>query len=141
VISVPKIEELEKEIILKKEEYKTLETSWKKEKDLIITSKNLREKIENLKLKARNYEIEANFAEVAKINYSEIPTLEKEILEIDTKLEEIKASGKSYLKDKVEVEDIAEIISKWTSIPVSKLVQSEKDKILHLEEYLKKSVV
>jgi ATP-dependent Clp protease ATP-binding subunit ClpB len=108
---------------------------------LIVKSKELREKIEELKIKAKNFERESNFAEVAKINYGEIPALEKEISEIDTKLEEIKNSGKSYLRDKVTEEDIAEIISKWTSIPVSKLVQSEKDKILHLEEYLKKSVV
>jgi len=101
----------------------------------------LREKIEELKTKAKNFEREANYSEVTKINYGEIPALEKEILEIDKKLEEIKASGKSYLRDKVTQEDIAEIISKWTQIPVSKLIQSEKDKILHLEEYLKKSVV
>lgn len=135
------LEKLSHEIASKKEEYKTLEISWKKEKDLIVKSKELREKIEELKIKAKNFERESNFAEVAKINYSEIPALEKEISEIDTKLEEIKNSGRSYLRDKVTEEDIAEIISKWTSIPVSKLVQSEKDKILHLEEYLKKSVV
>lgn len=135
------LEKLSHEIASKKEEYKSLEISWKKEKDLITKSKELREKIEELKIKAKNFEREANYSEVAKINYSEIPTLEKEISEIDIKLEEIKTSGKSYLRDKVTEEDIAEIISKWTSIPVSKLVQSEKDKILHLEEYLKKSVV
>ncbi|MBW7954708.1 AAA family ATPase [Candidatus Gracilibacteria bacterium] len=135
------LEKLSKEIASKKEEYRSLESGWKKEKELIINSKDIREKIENLKIKAKNFERDANYGEVAKINYGEIPTLEKEIIEIDNKLEEIKNSGKSYLKDKVTIEDIAEIISKWTSIPISKLVQSEKDKILHLEEYLKKSVV
>ncbi len=135
------LEKLSHEIASKKEEYKSLEISWKKEKDLIVASKQLREKIEELKIKAKTFEREANYQEVAKISYSEIPALEKEISEIDNKLEEIKNSGKSYLRDKVTDEDIAEIISKWTSIPVSKLVQSEKDKILHLEEYLKKSVV
>lgn len=135
------LEKLSHEIASKKEEYKSLEISWKKEKDLIVASKQLREKIEELKNKAKTFEREANYSEVAKINYGEIPTLEKEISEIDKKLEEIKNSWKSYLRDKVTEEDIAEIISKWTSIPVSKLVQTEKDKILHLEEYLKKSVV
>ena len=135
------LENLEREIASKKEEYKSLEVSWKKEKDLITKSKELREKIEKLKVKAKNFERDANYSEVAKINYSEIPALEKEISEIDEKLEDIKKSWKSYLRDKVTQEDIAEIISKWTSIPVSKLVQTEKDKILHLEEYLKKSVV
>lgn len=135
------LEKLSHEIASKKEEYKSLEISWKKEKDLIVASKQLREKIEELKNKAKTFEREANYSEVAKINYGEIPTLEKEISEIDTKLEEIKNSWKSYLRDKVTEEDIAEIISKWTGVPVSKLVQTEKDKILHLEEYLKKSVV
>ncbi|MGE4444213.1 MAG: ATP-dependent Clp protease ATP-binding subunit [Candidatus Altimarinota bacterium] len=138
---VENLEKLSKEIASKKEEYRALENGWKKEKDLIGASKDIREKIENLKTKSKNFEREANYGEVAKINYSEIPALEKNIAEIDKKLEEIKFSGKSYLKDKVTVEDIAEIISKWTSIPISKLIQSEKDKLLHLEEYLKKSVV
>lgn len=135
------IEKLSHEIASKKEEYKILEISWKKEKDLIVKSKELRGKIEELKWKAKNFERESNFAEVAKINYGEIPALEKEISEIDKKLEDIKNTWKSYLRDKVTQEDIAEIISKWTSIPVSKLIQSEKDKILHLEEYLKRVVI
>lgn len=135
------LEKISKEIASKKEEYRSLESSWKKEKDLIDESKNIREQIENLKQKALNFEREANYSEVARINYSEIPELNKKLEEIDKKLEEIKNSWKSYLKDKVEAEDIAEIISKWTQIPVSKLIESEKDKIINLENYLKKSVV
>lgn len=135
------LENLIQEINSKKEKYKSLEMNWKKEKDLINKSKEIRERIENLKQKAKNFEREANYSEVAKINYLEIPNAEKEILEIDKKLEDIKNSWESYLRDRVTKEDIAEIISKWTSIPISKLIQSEKDKILHLEEYLKKSVV
>lgn len=133
--------ELEKNIASKKEEYKTLEISWRKEKDFISKSKELREKIEELKNKSKIFEREANYGEVAKINYSEIPLLEKNISEIEVKLEDIKKSWKSYLRDKVESEDIAEIISKWTSIPITKLVQTEKDKLLNLEKYLKESVV
>lgn len=135
------LEKLSHEIASKKEEYRSLEAGWKKEKELITQTKDLREKIEDLKNKAKNFEREANFAEVAKINYGEIPTLEKEILSIEEKLTEIKNSGKSYLRDKVESEDIAEIISKWTWVPVSKLIQSEKDKLIHLEDLLKQTVV
>jgi ATP-dependent Clp protease ATP-binding subunit ClpB len=69
-----------------------LEVSWKKEKDLITKSKEIREKIEDLKIKAKNFERDSNFAEVARINYSEIPALEKETSEIDKTLEEIKKS-------------------------------------------------
>ncbi len=135
------LEKLKHEIASKKEEYKSLELSWKKEKDYIIKSKSIREQIDLLKEKAKSYEREANYSEVAKINYAEIPSLEKEIQEIDEKLEKIKDSWKSYLKDYVSWEDIAEIVSKWTQIPVTKLVESEKEKLLNLEETLKKIVI
>ncbi len=135
------LDKLRQEIASKKEEYTRLESTWKKEKDLINWSKEIREKIEVLKQKSKDFEREANFAEVAKINYGEIPALEKEIVEIDNKLEEIKKSGKSYLRDKVEVEDIWEIVSKWTWIPVTKLIESEKEKLLKLEDILKQTVI
>lgn len=137
----PELEKISHEIASKKEEYLALEQSWKKERELIGKSKILREKIEELKQKAKEFERQANYQEVAKINYSDIPGIQKELDEIDKKLEEIKKSWKSYLKDKVEVEDIAEIISKWTWIPVKKLVESEKEKLLNLEKYLKQKVV
>ncbi|NDK07691.1 AAA domain-containing protein [Candidatus Gracilibacteria bacterium] len=136
-----RLEKLKQEIASKKEEYTRLESTWRKEKDLINSSKEIREKIDALRQKSKDYEREANFAEVAKINYGEIPALEKQILEIDNKLLEIKDTGKSYLRDKVEVEDIAEIVSKWTGIPVTKLVETEKEKLLVLEEILKLSVI
>ncbi len=135
------LDKLRQEIASKKEEYTRLESTWRKEKDLINWSKEIREKIEILKQKSKDFEREANFAEVAKINYGEIPALEKEILEIDNKLEEIKKSGKSYLRDKVEIEDIGEIVSKWTGIPVTKLIESEKEKLLKLEDILKQTVI
>jgi len=135
------LEWLKKEIASKKEEYSALEQSWKKERDLIDKSKSLREKIEELRQKAQEFERQANYQEVARINYSEIPEVEKQIKEIDQKLEEIKKSWKSYLRDKVEIEDIAEIISKWSWIPVNKLVESEKEKLINLESYLKQKVV
>lgn len=136
-----RLEKLKQEIASKKEEYTRLESTWRKEKDLINSSKEIREKIDALRQKSKDYEREANFAEVAKINYGEIPALEKQILEIDNKLLEIKDTWKSYLRDKVEVEDIAEIVSKWTGIPVTKLVETEKEKLLVLEEILKLSVI
>lgn len=135
------LEKLKKEIASKKEEYTRLESTWKKEKDLIVKSKTIREQIDNLRENARKFEREANFAEVAKINYGEIPAFEKEIQNIENKLTEIKNSWKSYLRDQVEIEDIAEIVSKWTWIPVTKLVETEKEKLLKLDDILKKSVI
>ncbi len=135
------LEKLKLDIASKKEEYTRLESTWRKEKDLINSSKEIREKIEVLRQKAKDYEREANYSEVAKINYGEIPALEKDITQIDNKLQEIKDTWKSYLRDKVEVEDIGEIVSKWTWIPVTKLIESEKEKLLVLEEILKLSVI
>lgn len=140
----PGLENLEKlklDIASKKEDYTKLESTWRKEKDLISSSKEIMGKIEELRQKAKDFERDANYSEVAKINYGEIPVLEKELVLIDDKLQEIKKSWKSYLRDKVEVEDIAEIVSKWTWIPVTKLVETEKEKLLVLEEILKLSVI
>ena len=132
---------LEKEIASKKEQAQAIESAWKKEKELIVASKELREKIDELKIQAINFEREWNLWEVARIRYSEIPALEKQIKESEEKLEKLQETWSSYLKDKVTPNDIAEVIAKWTGIPASKLVESEKEKLLRLEEELKKSVV
>jgi ATP-dependent Clp protease ATP-binding subunit ClpB len=103
--------------------------------------KNLREEIDSLQQEAINYERDANFSEVARIRYGEIPKKEKEIEDITNLLNEIQMEGKSFLKDKVTELDIAEIISKWTSIPASKLLETEKEKLLNLENILKNKVI
>ena len=136
-----KIQELEKSIASKKEQVQTLESAWRKEKDSITKLKNIREEIENLKMSADNFEREWNLAEVAKIRYWEIPNKEEEIIETEQYLKDIQKSWKTFLRDKVEAEDIAEIIWKWTWIPVTKLLETEKDKLLKLEDYLKEKVV
>lgn len=132
---------VEKKLADKKEKLLTVESGWKKEKKLIDELKLIREKIEKLKIEAENYEREWNFWEVARIRYWELPTLEKNITEISEKLKSLHKNWKSYLKDKVDEEDIAEVISKWTGIPANKLLEKEKEKLLHLEQYLKKKVV
>ena len=135
------INKIEKEIASKKEQVNTINSAWKKEKDLIDELKKLREEIENLKIQADNYEREWNFWEVARIRYSEIVEKEKEIEKVSEKLAELHKNWKSFLRDKVTEEDIAEIISKWTWIPATKLLETEKEKLLHLEDYMKKKVV
>jgi len=136
-----KIEELEKNLASKEEEARSLESAWRKEKDLIDELKSIREKIDNLKIEAENYEREWNFWKVAEIKYGQIPELEKKIEETEKKLEELHSHGQNFLREKVTAEDIAEIISKWTWIPASKLLETEKEKLLHLEDILKKRVV
>jgi len=136
-----KIEKLEKELASKKEQASQLESAWKKEKDLIDELKSLREQIDSLKVEADNYEREGNFGKVAEIRYGKIPELEKKIEDTEKKLEELHSHGQSFLREKVTAEDIAGIISKWTWIPASKLLETEKEKLLHLEDILKKRVV
>ncbi len=135
------IEEIEKEIASKKEQAQSLESAWKKERDLIDAMKELREEIDVLKNKADNLEREGNFWEVAKIRYGDIPEKEKLLEQTSEKLSLLHKNGKAFLKEKVSAEDIAEVISKWTGIPATKLLETEKEKLLHLEEYLKKQVV
>lgn len=135
------LEELNKKIASKREQAQSLESAWRKEKDSITKMKSLREKIDTLKGEASRFEREGNYGEVARIRYGEIPNLEKEITDAEKYLEEIQSSGRSFLRDKVTEEDIADIISKWTQIPVSKLLETEKDKLLKLEEYLKARVI
>ena len=135
------LEKLENKIASKKEQTTSLESAWKKEKTLMEKQKEVIEKIENLKQKADTFEREWNLWEVARIRYWEIPALEKEIHEAENNLKVLKQNWKSFFRDKVDAEDIAEIISKWTGIPATKLLETEKEKMLHLEDYLKEFVV
>ncbi|NUJ98289.1 AAA domain-containing protein [Candidatus Gracilibacteria bacterium] len=136
-----RLQELEKKLASKKEQAQVLESAWKKEKTQIVKIKESREKIDILKSEAEKFEREGNYGEVARIRYAEIPTLEKDISEAETSLENLQKEGRSFLKDKVTEEDIAHIIAKWTSIPVEKLLETEKEKLIHLEDYLKQKVV
>jgi len=135
------LQQLEKEIASKREQIQSLASAWKKERDLIDTMKDMREEIELLKNKANALEREGNFGEVAKIRYGDIPEKEKSLESTDDALKKLHENGKSYLKERVTSEDIAEIVAKWTGIPATKLLETEKEKLLHLEDYLRKQVV
>lgn len=135
------LEALEQEIVSKKTHMSEIESAWKKEREMIQKTKILREEIQKLEVQKQEFERNANFAEVARIGYGEIPKKEKEISQIEQDLHEFQKTHPSFLRDRVEKEDIAAVVAKWTQIPVQKLVESEKEKLLHLEENLKKSVV
>ncbi len=136
-----KLEKLEKSIASKKEQVASLKSAWQKEKDLINSLKEKREFLEELKAKAQILEREWNLWEVAKIRYWDIPNTQKEIEETEKNLSSLHSRWKSFLRDKVTEEDIAEIISKWAGVPITKLLESEKEKLLKLEDYLKQKVV
>lgn len=133
--------ELEKALAGKQEEFRTKLSKWQREKDLIISVKTNKEKIESLKNEALELERDADYAGVARIRYGEIPVLEKTIDSVERELGEIQKKGESFLREKVDIEDIAQIIAKWTRIPVGKLVEGEGEKYLHLFERLSSHVV
>lgn len=140
-ISKEELEILEKNISEKQKKSDEIEKSWRFEKEILTKIKDSREKIDSLKVKASLAEREWNLWEVARIRYWEIPELEKNISENEKRMKEIEATGKNFLKNKVEKNDIAKIIAKWTWIPASKLIESEKQKLLNLENILEKEVI
>jgi len=140
----PKARERLKKILDQLEELRAkaekLKSQWLKEKEVIQKIRKLKEKIDQLKIEAQQAERKGDLNRVAEIIYGIIPQLEKELEEENKKLAKIQKEGK-FLKEEVDAEDIAEIISKWTGIPVSRLLESEREKLLKIEERLKQRVV
>ena len=135
-----KLEQLSKEIANLKEESQQIRSKWNSEKSLIDEQQQLKSQIEDLRFQAERAERESNFGLVAEIRYGRIKEAEKKMEEIKQKLMEIQTDS-PLVKEEVSADDIADVVSKWTGIPVSKMLQSEKDKLLHLEEELHKRVV
>lgn len=140
-ISESELKNLEEKIFQMQKKSEEIEKSWKFEKDILTEIKQNREKIDSLKSKATFFEREWNLWEVARIRYGEIPELEKNISTNEAKMKELEKSGKNFLKNKVDKNDIAAIIAKWTWIPASKLIESEKQKLLNLENILSQEVI
>uniref|UniRef100_A0A7V2ZMA2 Chaperone protein ClpB n=1 Tax=Ignavibacterium album TaxID=591197 RepID=A0A7V2ZMA2_9BACT len=138
--SAKRLTELEQELAELNEERSKLKMHWELEKEKIQKIRSMKSEIENLKLEAERYEREGNFGKVAEIRYGRIVELEKKLREETQRLAEIQ-KDKKMLKEEVDAEDIAEIVSKWTGIPVSKMLESERSKLLRLEEELHKRVV
>lgn len=138
--SAKRLAELEQELAELNEERSKFKMHWELEKEKIQKIRSMKSEIENLKLEAERYEREGNFGKVAEIRYGRIVELEKKLREETQRLAEIQ-KDKKMLKEEVDAEDIAEIVSKWTGIPVSRMLESERSKLLRLEEELHKRVV
>lgn len=130
----------EKREVLKKKTDE-IEKKWRQEKVILESMRVLRSEIEEYKNQAINYEREWNLWEVARIRYGIIPEQEKHLQVKEDEMQKLQDLWGSYLRERVTEEDIAEVISKWTNIPVHKLLESEKEKLIHLESYLKKKVI
>ena len=133
--------ELQKELAELKEKASALRAAWDAEKDLISDIRKLRESLDMAKSNLDRAEREYNLERAAELRHGIIPGIERQIAEAEKKLSESSEEEKRLLKEEVDEEDIAEIVSRWTRIPVSKLVQSEREKLLHLSDELHKRVV
>jgi ATP-dependent Clp protease ATP-binding subunit ClpB len=135
-----KLEFLNKEIANLKEEEQKQKAKWQSEKDLVNEIQQNKIEIEDLKFEAETAEREGDYGKVAEIRYGRLKEKESQIEEIQSKLHEIQGSS-AMIKEEVDSDDIADVVSKWTGIPVSKMMQSERDKLLHLEDELHKRIV
>ncbi len=138
--SKEKLEKIKQEIAELKEKNNRLKNKWAKEKMLINEVKNIKQRIENLKIEEANATKEGNLEKAAQIKYDALIKAQKELEQKEAELSSLKKEG-SILKEEIDEEDIAEVVSKWTGIPLSKLMSSEIEKLLHMEEKLKERVV
>ncbi len=138
--SKARLEEIKEELSNLEEKRNELKAHWELEKAKIKEIRKIKSDIENAKTEADRYEREGNLGKVAELRYGVITDLEKKLKEETKKLAEIQTNSR-MLKEEVEAEDIAEIVSKWTGIPVSKMLESEKSKLLRMESELHKRVV
>ena len=135
-----KIESLGKEIADLKEEESRYKAQWKAEKELHEKIQQNKIDIENLRFEADRAEREGNYEKVAEIRYGKIRAKEDEIKAVQEQLRQHQG-GSALIKEEVDADDIADVVSRWTGIPVKKMMQSEKEKLLHLEEELHRRVV
>jgi ATP-dependent Clp protease ATP-binding subunit ClpB len=131
--------QLSKEIAELSEERNSLKAKWESEKEVVHGIQREKENIDKLRFEAEQAEKSGDYGKVAEIRYGKITEAEKRLNELQLKVKAMQGEN-SLLKEEVDSEDIAEIVAKWTGIPVSKMLQSDRDKLLHLEEELSKRV-
>lgn len=136
-----KVQDLNKEIAELQDKRTALRAKWQSEKEVIEGVQKIKTQIEDLKQQAVNFEKQGDYEKVAEIRYGRIKEAETQLFEFEEKLSAAKASGSQLLKEEVDSEDIAAVISAWTGIPVKSMLQSEKEKLLNLENELHKRVV
>ena len=138
----PKLAQLDKEIAELREQEHTFRAKWEGEKELVNKIQQDKQQMEQLKFEAERAEREGNYQRVAEIRYGNLQALEENIRRIQQELAEKSGATESRLvREEVTADDIAEVVSRWTGIPVTRMMQSEKDKLLHLEEELHKRVI
>ncbi|MBS9385686.1 MAG: ATP-dependent chaperone ClpB [Dolichospermum sp. BR01] len=136
-----RLERLEKELADLKEDQRTLSTQWQSEKGIITKIQSIKEEIDRVNLEIQQTERDYDLNRAAELKYGKLTDLHRQLQAVETELSQTQKTGKSLLREEVTEADIAEIISKWTGIPLNKLVESEKEKLLHLEDELHQRVI
>ena len=135
-----KIKQLDKEIAELKEQEQSFRAKWESEKNLVNKIQQDKQEIEHLKFEADRAEREGNYERVAEIRYGKLQSLQADIENIKKQLKATQG-GEGMVREEVTADDIAEVVSRWTGIPVTRMLQSEKDKLLHLEKELHRRVI
>jgi ATP-dependent Clp protease ATP-binding subunit ClpB len=136
-----KLEELNKEIAELVDQRTDLRAKWQKEKEAVDGIQKIKEKIEQLKFEADQAERNGDYGKVAEIRYGKVQEAEKQLSDFEQQMTTMQQSGSPLIKEEVDSEDIASVVANWTGIPVSRMLQSEREKLLHLEDELHKRVV
>ena len=136
----PKIAQLDKDIAELREQETQFRAKWEGERQLVNKIQQDKQEMENLKYEAERAEREGDYGKVAEIRYSKLKALEDDIKAIQAQLANAQ-NGDSLVREEVTADDIAEVVSRWTGIPVTRMMQSEREKLLHLEEELHKRVI
>jgi ATP-dependent Clp protease ATP-binding subunit ClpB len=136
-----KLSDLNKEIAELSDKRSGLRAKWQGEKEVVEGIQKAKEQIENYKFEAEQAERNGDYGKVAEIRYGKIKEAEQQLRSYESKLAEMQQSGSQMIKEEVDSEDIASVIAHWTGIPVARMLQSEREKLLHLEEELHKRVV
>ena len=136
-----RLERLEKELADLKEEQRGLNSQWQSEKDIISKIQTIKEEIDRLNVEIQQAERDYDLNKAAELKYGKLTSLHRQLEEAETELSQTQTSGQSLLREEVTEADIAEVISKWTGIPIGKLVETETEKLLNLEEELHRRLV
>src|SRR5690606_13772037 len=131
---------IDQELAELRERASAMKATWQAEKDQITKIRGIKERIEDLRVEAEQAQRTADLTRAAEIQYGEVPRLERELVEAEQRLQELQSKGK-YLKEEVDPEDVAEVVSRWTGIPVTRMLESERQRLTHLDEVLASRVI
>ncbi len=136
-----RVENISRQLADLKDEHKQLMAVWQDEKEIVSNIQTVKKRIEDLRYEAERAERESNLGRVAEIRYGELPSAEDELNKTIERLKEYEEDGKRLVREEITAEDIAEVVSRWTGIPVTRMLQNDREKLLHIEDELRKRVV